>query len=116
MAPTTTDVLETPRDHRTPEEVSTYLKNWYRGPCSSEAKSQGTTAGYHLLDLLYPMEDSAPRYAGWEAYGFLFVAIDILTHNDGIRHSGFEGHAVETVIGFLILAACALQFLHMSED
>jgi hypothetical protein len=27
---------------------------------------------------------------------FSFVAIDILTRNDGIRHSGFEGETMAT--------------------
>jgi DNA-directed RNA polymerase subunit F len=42
------------------------------------------------------------------------VAIDILTHNDGIRHSGFEREPVETARGLLALVACALQYLHKS--
>ena len=33
-----------------------------------------------------PTGYSAPRYAAREAYASLFVAIGILTHNDGIRH------------------------------
>ena len=41
-----------------------------------------------------PTEDSALRYADWEAYDSLFVAINILTHNDGTRHSGFEGETI----------------------
>jgi hypothetical protein len=34
-----------------------------------------------------PTEDSTPKYAEWEACASLFVVIDILNHNDGIRHS-----------------------------
>ncbi len=40
------------------------------------------------------------------------MAIEILTHNDGIRHSGFEGQTVETTTCLLILVACALQYQH----
>ena len=61
-----------------------------------------------------PTEDSAPKYADWEACAFLFVSIDILTFNDGIRHSGFEWEPVETAKGLLVLVACALQYLHKS--
>jgi hypothetical protein len=57
-------------------------------------------------------EDSFPKYADWEACASLFVAIDILTNIDGIRHSGFEGEPEETVRGLLILVACALQYMH----
>ena len=55
-----------------------------------------------------PTEDSAPKYADWEACASLFVTIDILTHANGIRHSGLEGGSEETSRGLLILVACAL--------
>jgi hypothetical protein len=45
----------------------------------------------------------------------MFVAIDIFTHNDDIRHFGFEGETMETAKGLLVLVAYALQFLHMAE-
>ena len=61
-----------------------------------------------------PTEDSAPKYAVWEACASLFAVIAILTHNDGIRHFGFEGEPVETAKGLLVLVACALQYLHKS--
>jgi hypothetical protein len=87
MAANASEVLGTPRDQRTPEEVSTYLKNGYR-PMQQDKKNKElrwvTTCVTSNLT-----EDSAPRYANREAYASLFVAIDILTHNDGIRHSGF---------------------------
>ena len=59
-----------------------------------------------------PTEDTAPKYADSEACASLFVAIDILTHINGIRHSGFEGEPKETARGLLVLVACALQHLH----
>ena len=61
-----------------------------------------------------PTEDSAPRYTDWEACVSLYVAIDILTLNDGIRHSGFEGQSTETSRGFLALVACALRLMRNS--
>ena len=63
-----------------------------------------------------PTEDSASKYANWEVCASLFVAIDILTHADGIRHFGFEGEPVETARGLLVLVACALQYLHKKGD
>jgi len=62
-----------------------------------------------------PTEDSAPKYADWEACTSLFVAIDILTHADGIRHFGFEGEPVETARGLLVLVTYALQYLHKTR-
>ena len=59
-----------------------------------------------------PAEDSASRYSDWEAGASLYVAVDILTHNDGIRHFGFEGHTFKTTRGLLVLVACALEFFH----
>jgi hypothetical protein len=57
-----------------------------------------------------PTEDSSQKYTDWEACAAsLFAAIDILTHNDGIRHPGFEGQSVETARGLLVLLAHALQ-------
>ena len=43
------------------------------------------------------------------------MAIDILTHNDRIRHFGLEGELVETIRGLLVHVACALQHLHKSR-
>jgi len=59
-----------------------------------------------------PTKDIAPKCADWEACASLFVAIDILTHIDGIGHSGFEEEPEETARGLLVLVACALQYLH----
>ena len=42
--------------------------------------------------------------------------MDILTHNDGTRHSGFESQSVETTKGLLVSAVCALQYLHKTGD
>ena len=69
--------------------------------------------GYHL-SLLRPKGELYAEAHGLEACASLFVAIDILSHNDGIRHFGFEGQTVETARGLLVLVACALQYLHKS--
>ena len=58
-----------------------------------------------------PSEDSALKYAEWEACASLFVAVGILTHIDEIRHSGFEGQTSTIARGLLVLVACALQHL-----
>jgi len=68
--------------------------------------------GHHFLTS-EPVEDSTPRYVDWEACASMFVAIDILTHNDGIPYYGFEGETMETARGLLVLVVCALQFLDM---
>ena len=56
-----------------------------------------------------PTEDTAPRYSDWEACASLYVAVDILTHHDGIRHSGLEGQSSTIARGQLVLIACMLQ-------
>jgi hypothetical protein len=58
-----------------------------------------------------PTEETAPRFADWEGSCTLQVAIDVLTHGDGIRHSGFEGQSLETARGLLVVTACALRLL-----
>jgi hypothetical protein len=39
----------------------------------------------------------------------LYVAVDILTHHDGIRHSDLEGQSSTTTRELLVLIACMLQ-------
>jgi hypothetical protein len=39
------------------------------------------------------------------------VAVDVLTHHDGVRHSGFEGQPSSTTRGLLVLIVCILQQL-----
>ena len=38
-----------------------------------------------------PTEDTSPRITESVASSSLFVAVDIFTHHDNIRHSGLEG-------------------------
>ena len=99
--------METPRDQRTPEEVATYLKGRFR-PKPQHGKRAKELRWVTTCLASEPTEDSAPKYADWEACASLFVAIDILTHVDGIRHSGFEGEPEVTARGLLVLVACAL--------
>ena len=96
------------------QEVSTYLKNRHR-PIHQRGKKHKDLRRVTTCLTSDPTEDSALRYADWEACPSLFLAIDILTHNDGIRHFGFEGETMETARGLLVLLACALQFLHTAE-
>ena len=58
-----------------------------------------------------PTDVSAPKYVDWEACASLYVGIDILTHNDGIHHSGLEGQSSSTARSLLVLIACRLQQL-----
>jgi hypothetical protein len=107
LAPTTSDVMETPRDQRTPVEVATYLKSRFRSK-PEQGKRAKELRWVTTCLTSEPTEDSAPKYADWEASSSLYVAIDILTHADGIRHSGLEGELVETARGLLVLVARAL--------
>ena len=109
--PSAPDVMNTPRDQRTPGEVATYLKGRFR-PKPKQGKRAKELRWVTTCLISEPTEDSAPKYADWEACASLFVFIDILTHADGIRHSGFEGEPEETAKGLLVLVVCALQYLH----
>ena len=103
-----------PGDQRTPEEVSSYLKSRYRSVQHHDKNIRELRRVTTCL-VSDPTEDSAPRYSDLEACSFLFVAIDILTLSDGIRHYEFEGHTVETAKSLLFLVACVLKFLYMSR-
>jgi hypothetical protein len=62
-----------------------------------------------------PTDESAPKYADWEGSCILHTSIDVLTHGDGIRHSGFEGQMLETTRGLLVIVACALRRLQKTR-
>ena len=59
-----------------------------------------------------PTENATPKYTDWEVCASLFASIDILTHNDGVRYFGFDGHTLGTAKGLLVLLAYAVQYLH----
>jgi len=99
--------MDTPRDQRTPEEVATYLKGRFR-PNPQHGKRAKELKWVTICLSSEPTEESAPKYADWEACVSLFVAIDIFTHVDGIRHSGFEVEPEETAMGLLVLV-CSLR-------
>ena len=50
-----------------------------------------------------------PEVSDREACASLYVAVNILTHHDGIRHSGLEGRSSTTARGLCVLIACTLQ-------
>ena len=113
-APYASDAMDSPRNQRTPGEVVTHLKSRFC-PKPHQGKKAKKFRWVTTCLSSEPTEKSPPKYAGWEACASLFIAIDILTHNDDIRHSGFEGKTVETARGLLVLVACALQFLRKTE-
>jgi hypothetical protein len=110
LPPTTSDVMETPRDQRTPQEIASYLKARFR---PQPQKGKGPTEVRWITTCLTdePTEETAPRFADWEGSCTLQVAIDVLTHGNGVRHSGFEGQSLETARGLLVVTACALRLL-----
>ena len=111
LPPTSLDVMETPRECRTPGEVATYLKGRYNTN-TAQGRWQRELRWITTPFIAKPTEESVPRYSEWEARSSLFVAIDIVTHNNGIRHSGFELQTSETTRGLLVLVAFAIQYLH----
>jgi hypothetical protein len=83
--------MDTPRDQRTPEEIATYLKKRFLTQNLPGKRQPEIRWAFTTCLTSEPTEESAPRYADWEARAFIHIAIDILTHGDGIRHSGCEG-------------------------
>jgi hypothetical protein len=68
----------------------------------------------HHLPHVGPHRELRPTVCRLGSRASLYVAIDVLTLNDGIRHYGFEGQTTETSRGILVLVVCALQFLRKS--
>jgi hypothetical protein len=101
LAPSSQDNLHTPRDLRTAREVADFLKTRFR-PSTYSSKNSKEMRWVIVCLTTDPSEDSAPKYADWEACASLFVAVDILTHLDGIRHSGFEGQTSSIARGLLV--------------
>ena len=113
-APSAPNVLDTPRDQRTADEVADFLKSRFRPASSGGKKPQERT--WVATCLTYEsIEESTQIYPDREACASLYVAVDILTNYDGIRHSGFEGQFSSTERGLLVLIAYGLQhFLQAS--
>ena len=103
-------VIETPRDQRTPDEIANYLKARFR-PHAQHGKKAPEVRWTTTCLTTKPTEESAPQYADWEGSCILHTSIDVLTHGDGIRHSGFEGQTLETTKGLLVIVTCTLRLL-----
>ncbi len=110
MTPTTSDGIETPRDQRTPDEIASYLKTRFR-PQPQKGRGPQEVRWITTCLTTEPTEESAPKFTDWEGSCTLHVAIDVITHGDGIRHSGFEGQTLGTARGLLVVVACALRLL-----
>ena len=54
-------------------------------------------------------EETTAEYSDWEACASLYVTVDVLTHHDGIRHSGLVGHTSLKARRLLVLIACMFQ-------
>ena len=110
LPPMTSPNIETPRDKRTAGEVADFLKSRFR-PSISTGKKAREWRWVTTCLMTEPTEDSAPKYADWDACSWVFVAVDTLPHLDGIRHSGFEGQNYSVARGLLVFVACALHHL-----
>ena len=108
-APSAPPDLGTLPRQRTPWEVADLLKaRFCPTPVGGKMPKEFRWVTTYLTSD--PTEDTTPRYSDWEACASLCVVMDILTHHDGIRHSGLEGHFSTTARGLLILIAYRLQF------
>ena len=106
----TSPYLKTHRDHHTAREIADFMKSRFR-TYTSRGKKVRELRWVTTCLTTDPTVDSAPKYADWEACVFVFIAIDILNHLDGIRHSGFEGQNSSVARDLLVLVACALQYI-----
>ena len=93
---------------RTPREVANLLKPRFR-PTPIGGKKPKELRWVTTCLTSDPTDDTTPRYSEWEACASLYVAVGILTHHDGIRHSGLEGQSSITAKGLLVLIAYKLQ-------
>jgi hypothetical protein len=102
--PSALNVLDTPRDQRTPGEVAGHLNIRFRPAplADNKSKEMRWVATYLNSEL---NEETTPKDSYWEVCASLFVAVDILTYHDGIRNSGFEGHTSATSRRLLVLIA-----------
>ncbi len=97
-APSPPPGLGTPRNQRTPGEVADLLKARLR-PAPIEGNKPKEIRWVTTCLTSDPTEETTPKYSDWEACASLYVAVDILTHHDGIRYSGFEGHTFTAAKG-----------------
>jgi len=85
LTPTTPDVIETPRDQRTPDEIADYLKARF-WPHVQQNKKALEVMWTTTCMTTEPSEESTPKYADWESSCILHTSIDGLTHGNDIRH------------------------------
>jgi hypothetical protein len=100
--------LGTPPNQCTPREVADLLKARFR-PAPIGGKKPKEFRGVTTCLTSDVAEDTTPKYSDWEACASLYVAVDILTPHDDIRHSGFEGQTSTTARRLLVLIACKMQ-------
>ena len=81
--------LGNPSHQRTTGEVADLLKARFR-PTPIGGKKSKEFRWVTTCLTSDTTEVTNPRYSDWEACASLYVAVDILTHHDGIRHSGLE--------------------------
>ncbi len=103
-APSVPPLLGIPLNQRTPSEVEDLLKLRFR-PAPSGGKNTKEMRWVTTCLTLDPTEDTLPKYFDWVACASLYVAVDILTHHDGERHSCFEGQSSSTTRGMLVIIA-----------
>ena len=81
--------------------------------------------GKRSLELLWvkttftwhPKDDTFPKYKAWETEASMYVSIDGILNQLGVRHSALEGHIVSTARGLLVFSSCAIQYLaHTAVD
>ncbi len=101
------DVLDTPRDQRTPEEIAAFLKAQFH-PAPAAGKRPKEIRRVTTCLTFEPSEDSVQTYPDWDACANLYVSVGIFTNNDGIRDSGFEGQPSSTARDLLVIITCGL--------
>jgi hypothetical protein len=90
MVPPAPDTVQNPKDKRTKMYFSYYLKKRYR-PAVRPSKKPKELRWASIGLTSEPTNNTTPKYSDWDASSSLSVAVDILTHDDGVRYSGFEG-------------------------
>jgi hypothetical protein len=103
-------LLGTPLNRRTPREVADLLKARFRS-APSGGKKPKEIRWVTICLTSDPTEDTTPQYSDWDACASLYVAVDILTHHDGVRHSSLDSQSYTTARGLLVIIACRLQQL-----
>jgi hypothetical protein len=96
-APSVPPLLGTPLNRRTPSEAAYLLKTRFR-PAPGGGKKPKEMRWVTTCLTSDPTEDTTPQYS-------LYVAVDILTHHDGVRHSSLEGQSSTIARGLQVIIA-----------